>query len=244
MRHTDVTASELCVHTRDEGEAGPAYPLGARHECSTVADVVAACLAALPGIDGAAVAVMTGPDARQTVHASDGVIAAVEDLQFLQGQGPCWDAFATASPVLVDDLHQVQHRLRWPAYLPAVTALGVSAIFALPLRVTSVVLGVLDLYRTTPGPLPAEQVDAAGAYATAAAYALLNTRVLTADPALTAEGWHRDKVYQAVGFVIGQLSVTSAEALLLLRAHSYAANRDLDDVCHEVVAGRLRIDDV
>jgi len=119
----------------------------------------------------------------------------------------------------------------------------VSAIFALPVRVTSVVLGVLDLYRTTPGPLPAEQVAAASAYATAAAYALLNTEALTADPGLTAEGWHRDEVYQAVGVVIGQLSVKSAEALLLLRAHSYATNRDLDDVCHEVVAGRLRIVD-
>jgi hypothetical protein len=241
MRHTDVTASGLCVHTHDDGEVSPALHLGDRHECSTVAEVVTACLAALPGIDGAAVAVMTGPDARQTVHASDGVIAAVEDLQFLQGQGPCWDAFATASPVLVDDLRQVQHRLRWPAYLPAVTALGVSAIFALPLGVTGVVLGVLDLYRTTPGPLPAEQLAAAGAYATAAGYALLNTEALTADPGLTAQGWHRDEIYQAVGFVIGQLSVNSDEALLLLRAHSYARNRDLDDVCHDVVAGRLRI---
>jgi hypothetical protein len=241
MRHTDVTASGLCVHTHDDGEVSPALHLGDRHECSTVAEVVTACLAALPGIDGAAVAVMTGPDARQTVHASDGVIAAVEDLQFLQGQGPCWDAFATASPVLVDDLRQVQHRLRWPAYLPAVTALGVSAIFALPLAVTGVVLGVLDLYRTTPGPLPAEQLAAAGAYATAAGYALLNTEALTADPGLTAQGWHRDEIYQAVGFVIGQLSVNSDEALLLLRAHSYARNRDLDDVCHDVVAGRLRI---
>jgi hypothetical protein len=241
MRHTDVTASGLCVHTHDDGEVSPALHLGDRHECSTVAEVVTACLAALPGIDGAAVAVMTGPDARQTVHASDGVIAAVEDLQFLQGQGPCWDAFATASPVLVDDLRQVQHRLRWPAYLPAVTALGVSAIFALPLAVTGVVLGVLDLYRTTPGPLPAEQLAAAGAYATAAGYALLNTEALTADPELTAQRWHRDEIYQAVGFVIGQLSVNSDEALLLLRAHSYARNRDLDDVCHDVVAGRLRI---
>jgi hypothetical protein len=241
MRHTDVTASGLCVHTHDDGEVSPGLHLGDRHECSTVAEVVTACLAALPGIDGAAVAVMTGPDARQTVHASDGVIAAVEDLQFLQGQGPCWDAFATASPVLVDDLRQVQHRLRWPAYLPAVTALGVSAIFALPLGVTGVVLGVLDLYRTTPGPLPAEQLAAAGAYATAAGYALLNTEALTADPGLTAQGWHRDEIYQAVGFVIGQLSVNSDEALLLLRAHSYARNRDLDDVCHDVVAGRLRI---
>jgi hypothetical protein len=194
MRHTDVTASGLCVHTHDDGEVSPALHLGDRHECSTVAEVVTACLAALPGIDGAAVAVMTGPDARQTVHASDGVIAAVEDLQFLQGQGPCWDAFATASPVLVDDLRQVQHRLRWPAYLPAVTALGVSAIFALPLGVTGVVLGVLDLYRTTPGPLPAEQLAAAGAYATAAGYALLNTEALTADPELTAQGWHRDEI--------------------------------------------------
>jgi hypothetical protein len=60
------------------------------------------------------------------------------------------------------------------------------------------VLGVLDLYRTTPGPLPAEQEAAARTYATAATYALLNTETLTADPGLTAQVWHRGGVYQAV----------------------------------------------
>ena len=236
MGHCDSTLAGLCTYT-GHTDSLDVVPEG--HKCSTVSDVVAACLAALPGIDGAAVAVMTGPDARQTVHASDGVIAAVEDLQFLQGQGPCWDAFSTAAPVLVADLHQPLHWVRWPAYLPEVTALGVSAIFALPVGVPGNPLGVLDLYRTTAGPLQPGQVNVAGAYAAAAACALLNTAALTAEAGLGAAG-HRDEVHQASGYVMVQLGVSCHEALLRLRAYAYGNARHLDDVCHDVVTRRLR----
>ncbi|WP_433833754.1 GAF and ANTAR domain-containing protein [Actinoplanes sp. CA-015351] len=236
MGQSDFSVSGLCAHTRRDDVDGP----GGEHECSTVADVVVACLSRLPGVDGAAVALMTGPDARQTVHASDGVIAAVEDLQFLQAQGPGWEAFAGGDPVLVADLHQARHRDRWPAYLPAVSALGVSAIFAFPVGAGRVPLGVLDLYRRTSGALTDEQVSIARACAIAAGYALLNTDSLTHTAAAVSGHGYRDHVHQAVGMVLVQLDVDSQEALLRLRAHSYAASRGLDDVCHDVVDRRLR----
>jgi GAF domain-containing protein len=202
--------------------------------------VATACLNVLPTVDGVAVAIMTGPDARQTIHASDGVIAAVENLQFLQGEGPCWEAFATGEPVLVADLHEARHRLRWPAYLPAVTALGVSAIFAFPVGVSRVPLGVLDLYRGTPGPLTAEEVSIACGYAAAAAYALLNSTTLTGEPGESPGDAHRDHIHQAVGMVLVQLNTSSHEALLRLRAHAYATSRALEDVCQDVIARQLR----
>jgi hypothetical protein len=38
-----------------------------------------------------------------------------------------------------------------------------------------------------------------------------------------------------------QMGVKTHEALLRLRAHAYATDRDLDEVCRDVLAGRLRI---
>lgn len=235
MGHTDATLSGLCTFTGQEaflssGDDG--------HRCSTVAEVVSACLAALPGIDGAAVALMTGPDARQTIHASDAVIAAVEDLEFLLCQGPCWDAFTTATPVLVADLQQPSHWPRWPAYLPEATALGVAAIFAIPVGVATLPLGILDLYRTTPGPLHREHALLAVRYADAATHALFATTSLTHNTG----GGHRDEVHQAAGFVMAQTgSSDSHQALLRLRAHAYATERSLGDVCHDIVTRRLHL---
>jgi hypothetical protein len=235
--HTDSTLSGLCTFTGQDPSLSQNID---GHRCSTVAEVVSACLAALPDIDGAAVAMTAGPDTRQTIHASDVVIAAVEDLEFLLRQGPCWDAFTTGTPVLVPDLRQNPHRLRWPAYLPEVTALGVAAIFAVPVGIATVPLGMLDLYRRTPGPLHREQALLAYAYAAAAAHALFTTTALTAETG--NGGGHRDEVHQAVGFVMTQTNGSdSHEALLRLRAHAYATGRLLDDVCHDVVTRRLRL---
>ena len=240
MKQSEFAVPGLCAHTFFSGRDDPDDAVDFRHECSTVADVVTACLSELPTVDGAAVAIMTGPDARQTVHASDSVIAAVEDLQFLQGQGPCWEAFAAGGPVLVSDLRQAQHRLRWPAYLPAITALGVSAIFAFQVGAGRIPFGVLDLYRSTPGAFTAEQVSVARGYATAAAYALLNSTVLTTEPGESPGDAHRNHIHQAAGMVRVQLNTNSHEALLRLRAHAYATSRELDDVCQDVITRRLQ----
>jgi hypothetical protein len=50
---------------------------------------------------------------------------------------------------------------------------GISAIFAFPLQVGAIRLGILDLYRATPGNLAAEQLANALAYADAAVVILL-----------------------------------------------------------------------
>src|SRR5690349_15667850 len=93
-----------------------------------------ACLTSLPGIGGVGVTMMT-PLTQQVRYASDAVSARVEQLQFLLGEGPCRDAFATAGPILAGDLRAPVWRERWPAFAPAAVLAGAQAVFALPLRV-------------------------------------------------------------------------------------------------------------
>ena len=50
-------------------------------------------------------------------------------------------------------------------------------------------------------------------------------------------------VHQAAGMVSAQLEVSIVQALVRLRAHSFATGCALDDVASDVVARRLRFTD-
>jgi hypothetical protein len=51
--------------------------------------------------------------------------------------------------VLAPDLAAAAER--WLVFAPGVAAVGVAAVFAFPVRVGRVTIGVLDLYRDPPG---------------------------------------------------------------------------------------------
>src|SRR6476659_1507228 len=64
------------------------------------------CCAAAQALSasGAGMSVMAEDGVRGVAAVSDPASERVEDLQFLLGEGPCIDAFATRRPVLVPDL--------------------------------------------------------------------------------------------------------------------------------------------
>ncbi|MEV6521045.1 GAF and ANTAR domain-containing protein [Longispora sp. NPDC051575] len=199
-------------------------------EVVSVAHVCAAAVAGV-GVDGAGMTV-----GRSTVHATDPVAAALEEWQLVYGEGPCVDAWATGGPVLVVDLGATA--ARWPVFTPAALDSGARAVFALPLQVGAIRLGVLDLYRAGPGPLSPGQLADALAYADAAGTLLLDgARAGAPDP--TA---HDAQVHQATGMVLAQLGVSAEVAFARLRAHAYAQDRLLRDVARDVVGRRLRFE--
>lgn len=59
---------------------------------------------------------------------------------------------------LVADLMVPECLARWPVFAPAAGHAGVRAVFALPLQVGGVRVGVVDLYRARPGDLDREQL--------------------------------------------------------------------------------------
>ncbi|MFI1988243.1 GAF and ANTAR domain-containing protein [Actinoplanes sp. NPDC020271] len=207
-----------------------------------------ACLTDLPGIGGVGVTMMT-PQTQQVRYASDPVSARVEQLQFLLGEGPCRDAYAAAAPVLADDLREPTWFERWPAFTPAALMAGAQAIFALPLGIGATGMGVLDLYRDTPGELPASSLAYARVLAGAVIELILAETAAHEDsddpPQYGGAGdprLHRAAVHQATGMISVQLGVPVEEALARLRAHAFAAGRDLDELAADVVARRLRFD--
>lgn len=209
-----------------------------------------ACLPALAGVRGGGVTVMT-PDTQQVRYASDPVSARVEQLQFLLGEGPCRVAYAGTEPVLAEDLRAPVWQEQWPAFAPAAVLAGAYAVFALPLHVGDTRVGVLDLYRDTAGGLADQTLADALVMAEAVTELLLAETVADSDdetPMLgNGRGEHllqRAAVHQATGMISVQLAVPVEDALARLRAHAFAAGRELDEVAADVVARRLRFSDL
>src|SRR5674476_240778 len=105
--------------------------------------LVRACAQALP-VTGVGMVLMTDAGPAGIVAASDGPAAMMEELQYTLGEGPCVESSRTGRPVLQPDL-EVSAPARWPGFSAGALEAGIRAIFAFPLRVGAVRLGVLGL---------------------------------------------------------------------------------------------------
>lgn len=211
-----------------------------RHEIALSPRAASAAAAAL-GVDGISVGVGTGPEGIVLTWGREKIAVALEDAQFTLGQGPGHDAVAVGAPVLEPDLALPGAAGRYPAFTSAATHLRVRAVFAFPLRIGAISVGVLTAHRTAPGPLSGVQLADALALADAVTVLLLHqdppSRAGSTQPAT-----HRAQVHQATGMISVQLGVSLAEALVRLRARAYAEDRLINDVADDVVARRIRFD--
>ncbi len=222
-------------------------PDDVRHADGAVSDLRRVCLAltAQTGQSGAAVTLMTAAGSQGVAAASDDRSRALGELQFTTGEGPCHEAFAARRPVLISDLRGSSGD-RWPGFRSAALQSGVLAVFAFPLHVGGVALGVLDVYALATGSLTAEEVATNLTYAQIATEILLDGR-LTMDSGELAPGLataldSRSEIHQAQGMVMVALGVTLAEALVRMRAHAFATTQPLIDLAHEIIAGRSPLD--
>lgn len=219
------------------------------------------CLASVElfGVDGAAVSVIYDGSSKGTFGSSGETSRRLDEYQFTFGEGPCMDAVATQEPVMVPDLDSPQER-RWPGFAGAALDEGVRGVFALPIMITSVCVGALDLFRDTPGPLDKDQLAGAAMAAQLASLALLD--LIADNTAASGASYHegdepmsgdedawgqladmdRIEVYQATGMLISHLDVDPAEALVRLRAHAIATNQTARQVAVAILEGRLELE--
>jgi hypothetical protein len=232
---------DRATRIRDLIEGDPPSPGDAGVLLRRVCTVATSTLAA----SGAGVSVMTEAGARGIYAASDPLTEHMEELQFVLGEGPCWDAFTSRRPVLVPDLDR-ESPARWPMYTPAARDGGIRAVFAFPLQMGAVRLGVLDVFRTRTGSLTRDELVDALAFAQVTMTALLEQHEDAAmkgfGDGLTEAGEHSAELFQAQGMVMVQLGVPIGDALVRMRAYAYAHGRRLDEVAHDVVARRLKFD--
>jgi hypothetical protein len=215
----------------------------------TAADRLCHACVDLLTVDGAAISLMHEGSSRGTFGSSGEASRWLDELQFTFGEGPCVDSVRSSRPVLVPDLRD-PHEQRWPAYAEAVLNAGVRAVYALPVSVASTPIGVLDLYRNSAGPLTGEDLVGGLLAAELAALPLLDVMNQSdwSEVGDDRDGWaelaslERVEVYQATGMIMGQLDVSSADALVRLRAHAFANGLSASEVAWSIVERRLTLD--
>lgn len=217
----------------------PAVPAGV--DFAGTRRLCADALRRLP-VDGAAVSVRAGEATKELLHATDPVIARLDDLQFVLGEGPCQDAYRLRVPVLEADLASPAATHRWPVFGREAAAAGAAAVFAFPLQIGAVPFGIMELYRKAPGGLTDTEVTTAVLLVGAGARQVLQD-VIDAGLVPTTEQpepmFGRDEVPQATGMIAVQLGISTSQALIELRATAFTSNRPITDVAADVLTGRI-----
>lgn len=221
---------------------GPIGPLlAALREQGGTSIVCAWLMAALPSIDGVALTVFTA-EGRVVVSAAGIGGDRAEDLQITVNEGPCLDAAHNAQPIGADDLTDAAARQRWPRYASQAVAAGFSASFAFPVLLQSEVIGVMSLFRSSPGPLTSDEHAQTLLY-TGAATALLSDDVTAggSETGARVDSSVAD-LQQATGVVMTQADVDADVALHLIRQYAFDHTRPAADIVVEILARDLRFD--
>jgi hypothetical protein len=196
------------------------------------------------GISGVTLTVEAPPGWPETRYASELLGTRLAEIQVTVGEGPCLDVWQEGGPVLVPalDAPAVQHR--WPLFAPLAVEAGAGALFALPMAIGTIRVGVFALHRVQAGHLAAATVADSLAFAELALQLQLDQQDGERPTGADDLQLHAPEVHQATGMISVQLGVPLDEAFGRLRARAFADQRPLAELATDVVARRLRFDAV
>lgn len=205
--------------------------------CSASRDVLA--------VTGVGIAVFTAAHSGH-LCASNSAVEALEDMQFVTGDGPSRHAFRSGHVVEMPTLGSNAGD-RWPLFVELACTNDIGAVFAFPLVVHRANVGVLSIYQRAEGQLSLAQRGDSFALVGVLAETILSMQ----DPGHNGEAApnigdvvaYRAELYQASGMVAVQLRVPVTEALLRIRAHAFASGQTVGAVAADIVARRLRFPD-
>jgi signal transduction histidine kinase len=138
-------------------------------------------------IEAAGVSLISPTSHPRFIAGSDQSAVRYEHLQTTLGEGPCIAAYETDEPIAIPNLAEDD---RFPRFTENALHEGLMAVFTFPLRNDDRCLGALDLYRTTAGPLNAEEMSVAQTLADVATAYLLNAEARQAKTEFVATVSH------------------------------------------------------
>lgn len=194
-------------------------------------------------ITGASISVFDAAGRQSTICATNSTAARIDELQFELGEGPHWEAISSGAPVIIDDIHAIA-MTEYPTFGAAVVALNVGALFTVPLSLGAVSVGVVGLYRSTPGSFTPAMLRHARRLSDLTTTRAVRQAVTSAEadspgPEPASAPALRREVHQATGMILAQLDISATEAFIRLRAHAFATGRSAQEVAHDVVTRML-----
>lgn len=193
--------------------------------------------ARLLDITSAGLLLADGAGALHMLAASSEETRELELYQVQCAEGPCVDCFESGVPVSIADL--AKEAERWPRFVPAALAAGFASVHAVPMRLRNSVLGALNLFGASVGPLSADDLDLAQALAHVAGVALVQDKA-AADKdlivgQLTTALSSRIVIEQAKGVLAQHGDLSMAAAFDGLRGYARTNNARLSEVARQVV---------
>lgn len=172
------------------------------------------------GSQGAGV-MLAGSDGLGSAAASDDQVIEIELLQDRIQSGACHRAYTSDELVIVDDLTA---RKEWPDYVELALELGFRSVIGVPMRACGETIGVLSLYRRTPGPWSEADIECAEIVTAMGAGYVLHANRLRAQHHLAgrleAALGSRDVIGQAKGLLMARHGVGARDAFAMLRTTS------------------------
>ena len=177
------------------------------------------------------------------VTAADEAIATLERVQEKWQKGPCIDAVASAAPVAVGDIAEVDASDRWPDYVIAAKTTGIRAVAGIPMLAEGEAIGAVNLYDSQPRDWSAEDLRVATIFASIATGYLAHASAARQQQR-TAEQLEqalstRLIIEQAKGVLATQRETDVDEAFKRLRKYAREHNARIHDVSRAVVEGDL-----
>jgi hypothetical protein len=172
-----------------------------------------------------------------TVASSSQGALAMGQLQHKYGDGPCLTAMRGTATVLVPDLRLEG---RWPAYVRAVSGLGILSLIGVPLRLEGPSRAVLALYSELPYAFSAQSIAGAEAFAEQASRGLqlalrLGQLQDTRDD-MSAAMKSRTVIDLATGAIMAQNGCSQNAAFKVLLQVSNTRNIKLSEVAARVLS--------
>lgn len=188
-------------------------------------------------IDGAGLMLADGQNVLRYVVAIDGPGRLLETAQIETGQGPCVDTFVRDELVMCED---VATDPRWPALGEYMAGRGVGAVLGVPIHLSGIPVGSLDLFRSERSVWDPSEQEALNRYGVIVE-AMLAAALSAQKAGELAEQLnyaldYRVPIERGVGYLMARDGISHGEAFTLLRAASRNTRRKIGEVAEALLA--------
>ncbi|MBO0679066.1 GAF and ANTAR domain-containing protein [Mycolicibacterium sp. S2-37] len=238
-----VHADEADLYAGMTGVAG--IVAGARGLIDTLSSVAEFAVTAMPGVEGAGVALIEpgeGLSSVQTWAATAVIVHEIDTVQYEElNEGPCLTCMQTGRPVVSGSLGSDG---RWPRFGGRVARMGVHSALSLPLIVGENVIGAINAYANNRDAFGDWAVRMGTQFAGPAAASVYNAQLLaqaqTRTETLRRALDSRAVIDQAVGILRSRTGATAQEAFDRLVRISQTEQVKLREIAERLVDEAVR----
>jgi GAF domain-containing protein len=210
--------------------------LGENDLTGVLRHVTEAARQGLPGATDVSITLVEGRRAYTAAYTSDTALA-LDELQYQQQLGPCLQASAEQTIVLIRD---TAHDTRWNRWPARAAAAGVESVLSVALPILDDLDGALNIYGRASDAFDGDTVLTARTFAEHVTVTLANAylyhRTVSLAQQMQTAMEHRAIIEQAKGIIMAERRCTADEAFAVLTKISQDSNRKLRHIAAALVA--------